>query len=177
MYKIPSLMTWILHTYMCIVFMCHVLVFAKTLHRIKMHFPSFFRFIITAWSPTSSSTITQIKIKGIGAVVGITAVVTGTVLLPIGFVAGVLLHYCNSKHPSHQTSKSDPSSHQQQKAVSASDPLQQTSPEYKEVVELRRKRSRPNISKHQSQSSQPESPTYQQQQTSAEYEKPMPAPN
>ena len=120
-----------------------------------------------------------------GAAVGITAVVTATIALVVGFLAGVLVYHCIHNHRS-QSSKSDLSSHQQQKAVSAFNPLYQTSPEYEEVVELRRNKSyefRPNIEMradtrmHQSQSSEPESSSHQQQQTNAEYEKPMPAPS
>ena len=64
--------------------------------------------------------------------------------------------------------------------MSASNPQQLTGPEYEEVVELRRNRSyeifkvRENISKHQSQSFELESFSYQQQQT-GKYEEPVPA--
>ena len=72
-----------------------------------------------------------------GANVGI-AVSTATVVAFIaGILAGVLLFYCISKHQSHQTSKPEASSHQQQKAISSSNPLQQTGPVYEEVMELR----------------------------------------
>ena len=111
---------------------------------------------------------------------GITTVVTGTVALIVGFLAGVLVYHCISYHRP-RTSKLDPSSHQQQKEVSACNPQQLTGPEYEEVVELKRNRSyeifkvRENISKHQSQSSELESFSHQQQQTGAEYEEPVPA--
>ena len=120
-----------------------------------------------------------------GAVVGITAVVTGTIALAVGFLAGVLVYQCIHYHRS-QSSKTESSSHQQHKAVSACNPLQQTGPEYEEVVELRRNRSyefrknfdmREDTSMYQSQSSKPESSSHQQQQTTAVYEKPMPAPS
>ena len=121
-----------------------------------------------------------------GAVVGITAMVTGTLSLLVGFLAGVITFYCISKHrfKSSSSFKPDPSSHQQQQqAVSSSSPLQQTSPEYEEVIELRRNTSygefkklekRAIISQHKPQSSEPESSAQQQQQTSAEYEEPVP---
>ena len=121
----------------------------------------------------------------IGAVVGITAVVTGTIALAVGLLAGVLVYHCIHYHRS-QSSKTESSSHQQRKAVSACNPLQQTGPEYEEVVELRRNRSyefRKNFdmtadtSMYQSQSSEPESSSHQQQQATAVYEKPMPAPS
>ena len=69
-----------------------------------------------------------------GVAVGTTAVVTGTIAL-FGFLAVALLFYCISKHRS-QTSKPESSSHQQQQAVSSSNPLQQTGPEYAEIIEL-----------------------------------------
>ena len=75
-----------------------------------------------------------------GTVVGITTVVTGTVALIVGFLAGVLVYHCISYHRS-QRSKLESSSHQQQKEVSACNPLQLTGPEYEEVVELRQNRS------------------------------------
>ena len=117
-----------------------------------------------------------------GAVVGITAVVTGTLSLFVGFLAGVIVFYCISKHRFKSSSfKPEPSSEQQQQAVSSSKPLQQTSPEYEEVVELRRNTSyggltklekRAIISQHKPPSSEPESSAQQQQQTCAEYEEP-----
>jgi len=75
-----------------------------------------------------------------GTVVGITTVVTGTIALIVGFLAGVLVYHCISYHRP-RTSKLDPSSHQQQKEVSACNPQQLTGLEYEEVVELRRNRS------------------------------------
>jgi len=72
-----------------------------------------------------------------GANVGI-AVSTATVVAFIaGVLAGVIRFYCISNHQSHQTSKPETSSHQQQKAISLSNPLQQTGPVYEEVMELR----------------------------------------
>ena len=109
--------------------------------------------------------------------------VTGTLSLLVGFLAGVITFYCISKHRFKSNSfKPDPSSHQQQQqAVSSSNPLQQTSPEYEEVVELRKNTSygelkklekRAIISQHEPRSSEPELSPHQQQQTSAEYEEP-----
>ena len=112
-----------------------------------------------------------------GAAVGITTVVTGTLSLIVGFLAGVLVYHCISNHQS-QSSKTESSSHQQHKAVSVCNLLEQTVPEYEEVVELRRNRSyefRKNFdmtadtSMYQSQTSEPESSSHQQQQTSAKY--------
>ena len=66
------------------------------------------------------------------------AVSTATVVAFIaGILAGALLFYCISKHQSQQTSKPEASSPQQQKAISSSNPLQQTGPVYEEVMELR----------------------------------------
>ena len=113
-----------------------------------------------------------------GAVVGITAMVTGIIALIVGFLAGVLVYHCIHNHRLKNSKPKSPSN-QHQDAVSASNPLQQTGPEYEEVVELRRNKSyefrpniemRANISKLTSQSSKPESSSQQQQQTSTEYE-------
>ena len=65
-----------------------------------------------------------------GATVGITAVITGTIALIIGFLAGVLVYHCISKH----SSKPGTSSHQQQQAAV---PQHRAGPEYEEVVELK----------------------------------------
>ena len=70
------------------------------------------------------------------------AVSTATVVSFIGGVlagslAVVLLYHFIRKHQS-QSSKTDPTSHQQQQTASALTPLQpETGPEYEEVVELR----------------------------------------
>ena len=67
----------------------------------------------------------------------VTAAVTGTIALVIGFLAGVLtgilLFHCIGNHRS-QSSKSDSATHQQQQAVL---PQQRAGPEYEEVVELK----------------------------------------
>ena len=69
--------------------------------------------------------------------VEITAAVTGIVVLVVGvlagFLTGVLVYHCISKHRS-QSSKPKPSSHQQHQAVV---PQQRASPQYEEVVELK----------------------------------------
>ena len=66
------------------------------------------------------------------AVVGISVVITGTIALVVGVLAGVLLHHCIIKYRS-QSPKAESSSHQQQ---------QEAGPEYEEVpidkkIELR----------------------------------------
>lgn len=61
----------------------------------------------------------------------VVAFITGALA---GFLAGVLVFYCISKHQSH-TSKPEPPSHQQQQI--SSNPLRKTEPEYEEVIELR----------------------------------------
>ena len=66
-------------------------------------------------------------------------VATATVVAFIaGALAGALLFYCISKYRSHKHFKPEPNFHQEQKAVSSSNPLQQTGPEYEEVIELRK---------------------------------------
>jgi len=66
--------------------------------------------------------------------VGITAVVIATIVLIVGFLAGVLVYHCINKH---QTQSSNPhsSSHQQQQQATV--PKQRAGPEYEEVVELK----------------------------------------
>ena len=64
---------------------------------------------------------------------GITTVITALIALFIGALVGALLFYCISKHQS-QSSKPEPSSHQQHQAVV---PQQRAGPEYEEVVELK----------------------------------------
>lgn len=71
-------------------------------------------------------------------VVGITAAVTDTSALIVGFLAGVLLFYCIS-NCRHQSSKLEAASHPQPESVSVCNPLQQTGPQYEEVLELGQK--------------------------------------
>ena len=70
--------------------------------------------------------------------VGITAVVIATIVLIVGFLAGVLVYHCINKHrfqsSSKQSSKPESSSHQQQQAAVTQ---QRAGPEYEEVVELK----------------------------------------
>lgn len=77
-----------------------------------------------------------------GAAVGIAVVTTAVVVFVAGLLVGVLstvlVYHCISKQHSLNT-KPESASHQQQQAissVSASSPLQQTSPEYEEVIKL-----------------------------------------
>ena len=74
--------------------------------------PSAPTILSTDVTPTSLST---------GATVGIAVGVTGTIILVVGALAGVLLYCCISKHQS------------QLKAASPSYQQQQTDPEYEEV--------------------------------------------
>ena len=77
-----------------------------------------------------------------GATVGITVATATVVAFIVGVLAGVLagalLFYYISKHRSQQQLKPELSFHQEQKIVSSSNPLQQTGPEYEEVITLRR---------------------------------------
>ena len=77
-----------------------------------------------------------VGILNMDVVVGITAVVTGIIALTVGFLAGVLLFYCVSNYR-RQSSKLESFSHQQPEAVSACNPLQQTSPVYEDVINPR----------------------------------------
>ena len=74
----------------------------------------------------------------ISTAVGIAVASTAVVVFIAGFLAGVLVYHYISKHQS-QGSKSLPS-HQQQQTISSSNPLQQTGPEYAEVIKLRQNR-------------------------------------
>ena len=69
--------------------------------------------------------------------VEITAAVTGIIVLVIGvlagFLAGILVYHCISKHR-FESLKPETSSHQQQQAVV---PQQRADSEYEEVVELK----------------------------------------
>ena len=73
-----------------------------------------------------------------GATVGISVATATVVAFIIGVLAGALLFYCISKHQSQQQFKPEPPFHQEQKIVSSSNPLQQTVPEYEEVITLRK---------------------------------------
>ena len=116
-----------------------------------------------------------------GVAVGI-AVVIGAIALIVGFLAGVIVFYCISKHQFKTIcSKPEPSSDQQQQPAT-SNPLQQTCPEYEEVIEMRKNSSygeltrmekRAITSKHNPHTSEPVSSSQQQQQTGADYEEPV----
>jgi len=78
-----------------------------------------------------------------GAAIGVAVVTTAVVIFIAGTLVGVLattlVYHCICKQHS-QKSKPESPSHQQQQAissVSASNLLQQTSPEYEEVIKLR----------------------------------------
>ena len=117
-----------------------------------------------------------------GVAVGI-AVVIGAIALIVGFLAGAIVFYCISKHQFKTiSSKSQPLSPQQQQPAT-SNRLQQTFPEYEEVIEMRKNSSygeltrmekRAATSKHKPHTSEPVSSSQQQQQTGADYEEPVP---
>ena len=67
-----------------------------------------------------------------GAAVGIAFPGTAVAFFIAGVLAGVLLYHCISKY----RSRSSKSSTKQQQPVSSINPLQQTGPEYEEVIEL-----------------------------------------
>ena len=67
-----------------------------------------------------------------GAVVGIAFPGTAVAFFIAGVLAGVLLYHCISKY----RSRSSKSSSKPQQPVSSINPLQQTGPEYEEVIEL-----------------------------------------
>ena len=65
-----------------------------------------------------------------------TAVVVFIAALLVGVLAGVLLNHCIIKHQA-WSCKPKSSSHQQQQTEPSSNALQQTGPQYEEVMELR----------------------------------------
>ena len=77
---------------------------------------------------TTFSTCPAVEITA--AVTGITVLVVGVLA---GFLAGILVYHCISKHR-FESLKPESSSHQQQQAVV---PLQQAGPEYEDLVELK----------------------------------------
>jgi len=72
-----------------------------------------------------------------GAIVGIAVSIASVLAFIAGILAAIPVYYCISKHQSHQSSKPEPSSHQQQE-ISPSNSLQLTDPEYAEVIKLRK---------------------------------------
>ena len=67
--------------------------------------------------------------------VGIAVITTAVAVFMTGFLTGALVFYCINKH---RFTKPQSPSHQQQLTVSsASNALQQTDPEYAEVIKLR----------------------------------------
>lgn len=75
-----------------------------------------------------------------GAAMGIAVVSAAVMFFTAGIFSGVLVFYCISKHRSQSSKLESPSFQQQQQPVLSSNPLQQTGPEYEEVVELRQNR-------------------------------------
>ena len=80
-----------------------------------------------------SEPITFSTATSVGVTYYVISVVISTITLTVGFLAGVLVYHCISKHQS-QSSKPESSSHQQQQTVV---PQQRAGPEYEEVVELK----------------------------------------
>ena len=78
--------------------------------------------------PTTFSTAASV-----GVTYYVISVVISTITLTVGFLAGVLVYHCISKHQS-QSSKPESSSRQQQQATVQQ---QRAGPEYEEVVELK----------------------------------------
>ena len=68
--------------------------------------------------------------------VSTTAVVVFIAGLLVGVLTGFMLYHCIIKHEA-WSSKLESSSHKQKKTSSSSKPLQQTGPQYEEVMELR----------------------------------------
>ena len=80
-----------------------------------------------------SRPITLSTATSVGVTYYVISVVISTITLTVGFLAGVVVYHCISKHQS-QSSKPKSSSRQQQQTVV---PQQRAGPEYEEVVELK----------------------------------------
>ena len=74
-----------------------------------------------------------------GATVGIVLACTAAVIFSVSILVGVLIYNCISKQQS-QSPKPDSSLPHQQEQIVSSNPLQQTSPEYAEVIKMRQNR-------------------------------------
>ena len=72
----------------------------------------------------------------IGTAVGVTVACIAVVIFIGVIVAALLMYHCINKHRI-QNYKRESSSHQQQRAESSSNPLQQTNQEYAEVIKLK----------------------------------------
>ena len=73
----------------------------------------------------------------IGTAVGITVACFAVVIFIGVIVAALLMYHCINKHQVQNYKPGSPSSHQQQRAESSSNPLQQTNQEYAEVIKLK----------------------------------------
>ena len=73
----------------------------------------------------------------IGTAVGITVACIAVVISIGVIVAALLMYHCINKHEVQNYKPGSPSSHQQQRAESSSNPLQQTNQEYAEVIKLK----------------------------------------
>lgn len=85
---------------------------------------------------TISPPIVAVQSLSITPAVGVAIACTTVVVFMGGVLVGIMLFYCISKHRSH-SSKPEQSYYQQQQVVSSANPMQQTAPEYEEVIELR----------------------------------------
>ena len=74
-----------------------------------------------------------------GATVGIVLACTAVIIFSVGISVGVLIYNCVSKQRS-QSPKPDSSLSHQQEQIVSSNSLQQTNPEYAEVIKLRQNR-------------------------------------
>ena len=84
-----------------------------------------------------SSSTGGMELLSSGTIVGIAVVSTAVVIFIAEALAAALAFYCISKHQS-KSSKPKAISYQQPQVASSSNPLQQSGPEYEEVVKLRK---------------------------------------
>ena len=73
----------------------------------------------------------------VSAAVGVTVACIAVVIFIAVIVAAVLIYHCISKHRFQNCKPEPSSSHQQPQAVISSNALQQTDPEYTEVIKLK----------------------------------------
>ena len=73
----------------------------------------------------------------VSAAVGVTVACIAVVIFIAVIVAAVVIYHCISKHRFQNCKPEPSSSHQQLQAVISSNALQQTDPEYTEVIKLK----------------------------------------
>ena len=89
------------------------------------------------YAPYFTPTSGAMEFLNISTAVGIAVASTTVVIFIAGLLAGILVYHCISKHQSQGSKSESFPSQQQQQTISSANPLQQTGPEYAEVIKLR----------------------------------------